>query len=442
LKGADFSKLKKCAGEEFAYRVSMLPPPDGEEYVHVIALGCLEAYGPNRKGDAFPEEVCRKYHSTFRKYARWYREHIHHDPSKSYGVVKLSSYNEKMRRIDLVVALNATEEACEKNGGLIADKELERLYSGDPIHVSMACRVSYDICSGCGNKARSRAEYCTSRTCIKYGGCKQNLGRAFEDGHILHVINPDPLFFDISYVQIPADRTAISLGILKEGISPIQILEMDDEQLLRLYKNPEELRQRPVKKQSSCQDIYVNTKLNLLKKLAHFESNISTNEYWQGILRNFNLPIRFDLKPIEIIKLANSHDCILPPAAFVANVLSYDPSFKGIRNFDTSRVFFLLQNDKNLIEKLASNKYFVPPEKFSEAFEFSEIWSLDENKLAKTASNLIFKNKITKSASQLPMAFSIDAAKEYGLYLIDALMAVGFDDRKLKHLVKLNKSWN
>ena len=71
----------------------------------------------------------------------------------------------------------------------------------------MACRIPFDVCSGCGHKARTRAEYCKAATC-KYGGCHDNLGKIAADGHILHVDNPNPSFFDISNVFRPADRTA------------------------------------------------------------------------------------------------------------------------------------------------------------------------------------------------------------------------------------------
>lgn len=79
--------------------------------------------------------------------------------------------------------------------------------------ISHNCRVPYDVCSSCGNKAKTRKDYCTESTCVssrgeKRGGCKHNLSKISEDGHILHVDNPDPRFFDISNVHRPADRTA------------------------------------------------------------------------------------------------------------------------------------------------------------------------------------------------------------------------------------------
>lgn len=78
-------------------------------------------------------------------------------------------------------------------------------------------------CSGCGNKARSRAEYCTAPeeggSCER-GGVKNNMTKVCEDGHVLHVLNPDPKFFDISYVPRPADRIAYAFGKLASGRVP------------------------------------------------------------------------------------------------------------------------------------------------------------------------------------------------------------------------------
>lgn len=195
--------------------VAALKP--GDIPIHVVALGCDEYFGPNRNGDAFTKESCRKYHITFVKHAHWFREHNHHDPRKSYGIVKFSAFNERDGRIELIVFLNGTKEAAKRNKGLVADRELELIESGKDLPVSMACKVAYDKCSGCGNEASNRSEYCGPEECVKYGGLKYNIGKTFEDGHTLRAFNPEPKFFDISLVSIPADRIAYTLGVIKTG---------------------------------------------------------------------------------------------------------------------------------------------------------------------------------------------------------------------------------
>lgn len=133
------------------------------------------------------------------------------DKSKSYGIVKKSHYNSAMKRVDLIVGYNATKEAADRNGGLIADEEIDALNKSGGFPTSMSATVSVDFCSSCGNKARNRSEYCDGALC-KHGGLKKNIGKVFEDGHHLHADNPNSVFFDISKVHRGADRTAFILG--------------------------------------------------------------------------------------------------------------------------------------------------------------------------------------------------------------------------------------
>lgn len=218
--GNDRADLIKRAGAEFVSKLSNIKFAKDEVPVHLIAIGATEDYGPNRNGDGFKRACCENYHDTFVKFARFYRDHLNKNPAKSYGLVKASAYHEPMRRIELLAALNATKEAAERNGGLVADKELEKLARGEDIGVSMACTIGYDVCSGCGNKAKTRADYCDSIENgghCKAGGLKHNLGKCLEDGHVLHADNPHPRFFDISHVFRPADRIAYISGTLEKA---------------------------------------------------------------------------------------------------------------------------------------------------------------------------------------------------------------------------------
>jgi hypothetical protein len=222
LLGPDRDAFVKRAGHEFAEKLNQVKFASDEIPVHLIAIGATEDYGPNRNADGFTRGTCQKHHHTFEKFAKFYRDHINKDPAKSYGVVKVAAWNEPMKRIELICALNGSKEAAARNGGFLADKEMEKLARGDDIGVSMACKIPFDVCSGCGNKARTRAEYCDSIEnggMCKAGGLKHNLGRVLGDGHILHADNPDPTFFDISHVFRPADRIAYISGTLQKAAS-------------------------------------------------------------------------------------------------------------------------------------------------------------------------------------------------------------------------------
>lgn len=222
LIGSDRTDFIKRAGAEFAHKLENIKFAKDEIPVHMIAIGSTEDYGPNRNGDGFTRDCCKNYHSTFEKFARFYRDHANKNPAKSFGIVKASAYHEPMHRIELIVALNGSKEAAERNGGLLADKEIEKLANHKDIAVSMACKIPFDICSGCGNKARTRAEYCDAVEDgghCKSGGLKRNIGRVLADGHVLHADNPNPTFFDISHVFRPADRIAYVSGELQKAAS-------------------------------------------------------------------------------------------------------------------------------------------------------------------------------------------------------------------------------
>jgi hypothetical protein len=219
--GEDFRALVKRAGHLVADAVKDVKFEKGEVPVHSIALGSGEWYGHNRNGDFFSEDACRKHHKTFEKYARAYRDHENKDPSKSYGTVKLALYNEPMHRIELIIGYNGTKEAAERNGGLVADEELNLLNKGSDFDTSMACKVAYDVCSCCGNRARTRADYCKGTHeggHCKGGGLKNNMGTVLDDGTQVYAENPHPLWFDNSKVWRHADRIAVA-GLLKSAAS-------------------------------------------------------------------------------------------------------------------------------------------------------------------------------------------------------------------------------
>lgn len=212
LIGSDRSNFIKSAGHMFLNDIDNTKFAKDEVPIHLIALGASEAYGPNRNGDGFKEATCKQHHQTFEKFAKFFRNHKNKpergDPH--FGIIKRSAYNDAMKRVELLVALNQEKSAADRNGGFVADAELEKLARGEDIAVSMACRVPYDVCSWCGNQAKTRSDYCTTEKCAA-GGCHANLTRLIKVGsdmHHLHVDNPTPTWFDISRVFRPADRIA------------------------------------------------------------------------------------------------------------------------------------------------------------------------------------------------------------------------------------------
>ena len=188
--------------------VNTLEKQAGHTYVLVNAMTAGEYFGPNLNGDYFPEGQLNTYHKTFEKFANAYRHHVNKDPEKRAGRVIFASYHPEMHRVELVIDL---EDAR-------AQDIIERLNKGEFPAVSMGTRTPSDRCSICGNRAKNTAAYCNH---LKY-----EMRRIHPDGRRVMAINDDRLtFFDISFVRIPADRTASVITKLShvedEDVKPV-----------------------------------------------------------------------------------------------------------------------------------------------------------------------------------------------------------------------------
>lgn len=220
----DLATLLKRSSHPLAAWVRENPPSPGEVYAHAITLGATDVYGGNRNADRYSHDMLTRDHSTYEgvgthKAARAYRDHKNTDPSRSYGIVKKAHYDPHLKRGEIIVAYNGSKEAAHRNGGLVAHDEIEDLERGRLMAGSQSCLVPTDVCTSCGNRARHRREYCGPANC-KYGGCRDNLGRTFDDGFRLEVENPSCRFFDWSKVGRGADPTAFVTGKVAGAAAP------------------------------------------------------------------------------------------------------------------------------------------------------------------------------------------------------------------------------
>ena len=191
----DFNRsgsMSKVASEASDWSHSVRPKP-GSTYILVLAMGASEFYGPNRNGDAFRESELKKTFKTFESNAHVFRSHVNKDPSKSMGSVVKAFYNDDMHRVELVLELD--DNKCPD----IVDK----IRNNETVAVSMGCRIEYDVCTICGNKAPTRKQYCEHLL--------NELNDIYPDGRIVAADNPNPTFFDISVVYKPADKTGYML---------------------------------------------------------------------------------------------------------------------------------------------------------------------------------------------------------------------------------------
>lgn len=212
----DTSRITKTASEALDYIKHVTPEP-GKTHLLLLALGGEEAYGPNRNGDGFPEfpvaakngkkgfavapgeELTKHYQSFEKNPAHAFKHHVNKDPAKASGQVKKAFWNDRMRRVELLVVLDNEKDP----------EWVDRVNDGDFPPVSMGCRIKKDVCSICGNEAPTRAQYCDH--------AKFQLNQLMPDGRKIYVHNPSPNFFDISRVIRPADRTGYTLKKVAEA---------------------------------------------------------------------------------------------------------------------------------------------------------------------------------------------------------------------------------
>ena len=198
------SLLKEAQVESEALKFAQtIKPRPGKTCVLLISMGAYEFYGDNRNGDGFPEkpvpgfvepgqELPLHYH-TFEQ-AHNFVHHVNRDPAKAVGIVIKAFYNWRMHRVELIIEVDN-----EKGHNIV-----NRIADGEYPPVSMGCRIKFDTCSICGNKAPSRNQYCWH--------LRRYMGRFLPNSNQkAFAYNPSPKFFDISWVIRPADRTGYML---------------------------------------------------------------------------------------------------------------------------------------------------------------------------------------------------------------------------------------
>jgi len=206
----------KTASDTMEYVKSVRPVP-GRTIILVLAMTAGEFYGPNRNGDAWPErpliaggtrltedDVLPRHYKTFETDANVFKHHINKDPLRKIGDVLKAFYNWPMHRVELLLSLDNRK----------ASDIVERIENDEFPAVSMGCKVKYDVCSICGNKAPTRKQYCDH--------AKYHLGELLPSGKKIFVWNPSPRFFDISIVRRPADRVGFMMKKVAEAVPEIR----------------------------------------------------------------------------------------------------------------------------------------------------------------------------------------------------------------------------
>lgn len=199
--------------------IRSIEPQKGKTIVLVVGLGDHETYGPNRNGDGFPSEpvpgkinaddVLTKHYQSYDN-AHVFEHHVNNDPAKAIGKVIKAFWNPHMRRVEVLESFDHDK----------APHMLEKIMAGEHPAKSMGCKIPYDVCTCCGNRAATRKDYCDH---LKY-----EMGKIYPDGTQAAALNPKPKFFDSSWVIRPADRTGLMLKkVARESAYEIRTASYD-----------------------------------------------------------------------------------------------------------------------------------------------------------------------------------------------------------------------
>jgi hypothetical protein len=173
-------------------------------YMKVRAVSAGEYWGCNKNQDYFPENELNPAQNTSTGYktfltAHTFKNHENKDIKNAIGDVLVADWNDKMKSVELLLRIDRK----------IAPTVVRGFEKGFMTDVSMGCRISYSVCSICGNKAKTKFEYCDH---IKF-----QRGKILEDGRKVYEINIGPKFHDISAVLNGAERSAKAIGLMIVG---------------------------------------------------------------------------------------------------------------------------------------------------------------------------------------------------------------------------------
>jgi hypothetical protein len=384
--------LVKQASEASDWARSVKPAP-GKTYILVLALGASEYYGPNRNGDGFREEELIKSYKTFETNAKVFKSHVNKKDSPSYGRVVKSFYNHDMHRVELVLELD--NASCPDI--------INKIHNKENVAVSMGCRIAFDVCTICGNKAPTRKEYCDH--------LKFDLGNILPDGRVVAADNPDPNFFDISVVWRPADRTGYMLkkvaflapslpnGIVGSALraEKVAALTLIAEELSKAADIVKEVTGVGFGIESGDADPKSKWVRDLLPRLAASHKQISDDDL--GSLSKLELP--------RVLKALSSKGIILTTPEFLD--LTYrkstgSPAPEGLAEKLIGLqqdIFELMAKQPSLVGEILGSGAIPPPSAEEEDPELDE-------KLAKyvDSRSLLPQNLLKKQASQFPITYT------------------------------------
>jgi hypothetical protein len=405
--------LSKTASSNVVAQWGDIEPKKNHSLVHLIALGSTEAYGPNRNADGFKVAFCRSSHPTFITHGSLFRDHKNKDHSKKDGTIEKTAFNEDMKRVELLVAAN--HEKC-------ADW-LEKLEKGQKVAFSMGLDCDHDICSCCGNKAKTRKDYCQ---CMK-----KSAGQILPDGRKVFVDNPSGRWNDISYVGRGADMIAMDLRkVASEGSSVMTGADLADLMFLS-YGTPKSAKEEMVQKLS-----------NIEKKIQAMGVKSPQRKAIDGA--------KICKKATDLFAFIDSPTRIFSELAGLNAVLSFKDFFKvalggQYSNFENEindaakyvhRCFSIIEQNESSAQKVASSESYRCTKATS-----SFLPADARNQIIADFSVNLASGRVTKEAclgmdvehesvEGLPSSKALYLLEEYAAYKIAALEAINVSNEE------------
>lgn len=451
-KGLDRQHLKEASAGDYLLEMEYMPK-EGKSYVHLITLGAGEFYGPNSNADFFNKTAGRvripnpkkgeqeyltldggleKYHNTFMKYGGVYREHANgRKGNKSKGNLIAEGFNPQMKRGELIVELDNNEWSGALN----------KLASGKPVFWSMGAGVKFDICSECGNKAKTRGEYCDHMRNHKLEMTKE--------GNQIFAYNDAPHFHDISEVAVPAD--AIAHGLRKVASAALGA-EYVKEESSNVWM--------PLSMMTKMAGTIEARRAELLEKMAEMEKRIIVKGMTpdeETVSQAFSkeeipeeIAQKLDGLPLEtVISSLNNAKIMLPPRSFV-RIVGKQPieDCEGLESIEGAlpEIFSSIKDEDGL--DILSDGSYTPLDGCSGSglggltSHLAGEHSLEDEPLQKRIIKITIQGPVRQKAASLQEKLAATSpatrflAKEYAKYQLSFLASLPGND-KYAHLVVL-----
>lgn len=171
----------------------------------------------NDNFDEFPAEELEKAYATF-KGKPVFVNHHNDDHTRARGVIIDAALHKDANRDG---SRDYWVEVLMEVDALRFPKLAAEIINGNIARTSMGCDVAFSVCSACGNKATTPAEYCHHIPASKGMTLYRTTASGHKIGDIIRETCYGLKFFENSLlVEPPADPTALVLGVESGDMSP------------------------------------------------------------------------------------------------------------------------------------------------------------------------------------------------------------------------------